>query len=341
MSDSTNFPLGRGCAWIAIAGWVIVVVLGIALIWFGFLRPSDDGQSAEAQASATAMVALVETLTGPTSTPLPPGMATPTTVATALPQSTATSQPVEVTMTPAEATAPASTDTPPAAAGTATTPPEPSAEPSVTAGSQGVNVRGGPGTNYNVVGYLNPGDKAPVTGQYGGWWQIVYDDAPGWVSGEIVTATDVEDVPEVQPPPAPTRPPVTATSVPPAPTAVPPTAAPPPATGTRGLVADDYQVEGAPGPYSVGSDIWFNMWITNNSGAPVDFVALGTWIQENGQFQKSWSYSQVPSDRQFVHRDHVYGNQIPAPGTYHLFLRICFADGECANLAGPVEVVVQ
>jgi hypothetical protein len=243
------------------------------------------------------------------------------------------------TTTPSEP----ATDTPPAA--TATTPPEPTVAPSITAGSQGVNVRGGPGTNYNILGYLNPGDQAVVTGQYGGWWQIVYNDAPGWVSGEIVTASGVENVPEVQPPPAPTRPPATATSAAPvAPTAPPPapaTATPPPAAGTRGLIADGYQVEGAPGPYSVGSDIWFNMWISNNSGAPVDFVALGTWIQENGQYQKSWSYSQIPADRQFVHRDHVYGHQITAAGTYHLFLRICFADGECANLAGPVEIVVQ
>lgn len=330
MSDSTDFQFGRGCAWVAVAGWFIVVVLGIALIWFGFLRPSDDGQSEEAQASATAMVALVETLTGPTPTPLPPGMATSTAAVTAILTPTATAE-------PATATAPPATDTP--AAATATTPPEPTATPSITAGSQGVNVRGGPGTNYNILGYLNPGDQAPVTGQYGGWWQVLYEDAPGWVYGEIVTVSNAENVPEVQPPTAPTRPPATATS--PAPTAAPPTATPPSAAGTRGLVADGYQVEGAPGPYSVGSDIWFNMWITNHSGAPVAFTALGTWIQENGQFQKSWTNSHVPSDRQFTHRDHIYAHQITAPGTYHLFLRICFTDGQCANLAGPVEIIVQ
>jgi hypothetical protein len=112
------------------------------------------------------------------------------------------------------------------------------------------------------------------------------------------------------------------------------------------LVVDGYQVEGAPGPYSVaglaeGQYIWFNIWISNHSGAPVEFVALGTWIQENGQFQKSFTYSEVSADRQFAHRDHIYEGQITAPGTYHLFLRICFADGECANLAGPVEIIAQ
>jgi uncharacterized protein YraI len=337
MRNSTDFQLGRGCAWIAVAGWVIVVVLGIILVWFGFLHPSNDGQSEEAQASATAMVALVQTLTQPTSTALPPGMVTPTAAVASPPLSTATAE-------PATATAPSATDTPLAATATATAAPEPTVTPGITAGSQGVNVRSGPGTNYSIIGSLDPGAQAPVTGKYGDWWQIQYNAAPGWVFGEIVTASNVENVPEVQPPPVPTRPPATAAPAPTAvpPTAVaPPTATPPPAAGTRGLVADGYQVEGAPGPYHVGQDIWFDMWITNKSGAPVEFVALGTWIQENGQYQKSWSYSEIPSDRQFTHRDHIYSNQITAPGTYHLFLRICFSDGQCADLAGPVEIIVQ
>jgi hypothetical protein len=331
MSDSLNFQTGRGCAWIAVAGWALVVIAGIALVWFGFLRPSDDGESTEAQASATAMAALVGTLTGPTGTPLPPGMSTPTAAATEVVLVTATSAPV--VETPAQA----ATNTPSPA--TATDAPQPTATPSVTAGGQGVNVRGGPGTNYGIVGFLNPGDQAPVTGQYDGWWQILYEDAPAWVSGEVVTAANTENVPEVQPPPAPTRPPATATS--PAPTAAPPTATPPPAADTRGLVADGYQVEGAPGPYSLGSDIWFNMWISNKSGAPVEFAALGTAVLENNQYQQSWSYSEIEPGQQFNWRDHLYGHHITSPGTYHLVLRVCFRDGQCADLAGPVEIIVQ
>jgi hypothetical protein len=333
MSDSTNFQLGRGCAWMAVAGWILVVIAGVALIWFGFLRSSDDDGSVEAQASATAMIALVETLTGPTGTPLPPGMATAAPPATAVSMVTAT--PLSATQTPAEP----ATATPQSATATATSAPEPTSTPSVTAGGQGVNVRGGPGTNYNVVGFLDPGAQAPVTGKYGDWWQIRYDDAAGWVLGELVTPSNTDNVPEVQPPPAPTLPPAPATAVPP--TAAPPTATPPPAANTRGLVADGYQVEGAPGPYSLGSNIWFNMWVSNKAGATVEFAALGTVVLENNQYQQSWTYSDIEPGGQLSWRDHLYSNHITAPGTYHLALRVCFRDGQCADLAGPVEIIVQ
>jgi len=199
-------------------------------------------------------------------------------------------------------------------------------------------VRGGPGTNYTLLGTLDPGAQAPVTGRYGSWWQISYNGTSGWVFGDIVTAANVESVPEVQPPPAPTAPPATAV-----PTAVPPTptVAPQPTADARGLVADSYQVEDAPGPYPLGSNIWFNMWVSNRSTASVEFTALGTWVQENGQFQMSWTNSAIQPHQQFDWRDHLYSNHITAAGTYHLYLRVCFADGVCANLAGPVEVVVQ
>jgi hypothetical protein len=189
-----------------------------------------------------------------------------------------------------------------------------------------------------VLGSLEPGAQAPVTGSYNDWWQILYDDATAWVFGEIVTAANTDNVPQVQPPPAPTQAPARATAVP---TAPPPTNAPPPAADTRGLVVDGYQVEGAPGPYAVGQDIWFNFWITNQSGAAVDYTALGTWIQENGEFQKSYVYSSLPAGQKFSHRDHLYEHQIPAPGTYNLYLAICFTEAECVKLSGPVSIVVE
>jgi hypothetical protein len=177
-----------------------------------------------------------------------------------------------------------------------------------------------------------------VTGSYGDWWQIQYNNGTAWVFGGIVTAANTDNVPQVQPPPAPTRAPATAAPVP---TAPPPTNTPPPAADTRGLVVDGYQVEGAPGPFAVGQDIWFNMWITNQSGVPVDYTALGTVVQENGQFQKSYTHSSFSVGQKFSHRDHLYAHQITTPGTYHLYLAVCFTDGACVNLAGPVQIVVQ
>jgi lipoprotein-anchoring transpeptidase ErfK/SrfK len=92
-------------------------------------------------------------------------------------------------------------------------PPTPTPNPSiVVTASGGANVRSGPGTVFERVGYLAAGARAPVIGRYADWWQIDYGGRPAWVYGGIVAASDVEGVPEVAPPPTP---------VPPAPTAIP------------------------------------------------------------------------------------------------------------------------
>ena len=106
----------------------------------------------------------------------------------------------------------------------------------------------------------------------------------------------------------------------------------------RGLVPDEYLVENAPGPYATGQSIWFNMWITNVSSGSVEYTALGTWVEETGQFQKSWTHSEIAAGQQFAWRDYI---RISNPGTYHLWLRICFSDGACFNMLGPVTVAIQ
>jgi uncharacterized protein YraI len=105
------------------------------------------------------------------------------------------------------------------------------------------NVRGGPGTNYHVVGGLAEGESAPVTGRNtdSSWWQINYQGSAAWIADSVVTANQAAfNAPVVSaPPPPPTNTPVppTATSPPP------PTAAPtnPPAPST-GLWADQTTV---------------------------------------------------------------------------------------------------
>jgi len=78
----------------------------------------------------------------------------------------------------------------------------------VVANSQ-VNVRGGPGTNYNIVGAADAGQHFPITGKNndGTWWQIDYNGQKGWVFGELVTAQNVQQVAIAQdilaPPPTP------------------------------------------------------------------------------------------------------------------------------------------
>ena len=96
------------------------------------------------------------------------------------------------------------TDEPPSSEPTSVPTTVPSAVETMVAGADGVNIRSGPGTNYERLGYLDPGVQAEVIGRYGDWWQIRYNDAPGWVFGELVTVSNADSVPQVEPPAAPT-----------------------------------------------------------------------------------------------------------------------------------------
>jgi uncharacterized protein YgiM (DUF1202 family) len=86
-----------------------------------------------------------------------------------------------------------------------------------------VNVRGGPGTNYPILGLLRAGDVAAVIGRSpdGAWWQILFPPntgGTGWVVGSYVqTNAAAGAVPVVAPPP----PPPTNTPPPPPPTNTP------------------------------------------------------------------------------------------------------------------------
>ncbi len=238
---------------------------------------------------------------------------------------------------PTPADPPPSPTSPPSAIATPTATPEPSATPTETVppsphvqvGENGANVRVGPGLNYDRRGYMEAGAEAPVTGRYGTWWEIEYLGAAGWVYGEIVSAFSTDDVPVVQPPPAPT-----ATPAPPTATPEPP----PPPPDFRGLVVNSYYVEGAPGPYGVNQMIWFNMDITNAGGGTVAYRYLGTWVEQTEQYQTSWANSKFKPGQHFTWRDHI---DIPAAGSYSLWMRICFTDGVCQNMAGPVGVTVH
>ena len=72
------------------------------------------------------------------------------------------------------------------------TPIPPTPTPYIVAGADGVNVRAGPATTYERLGYLDPGTQAPLTGREGDWWQIAYKDAPAWVYGPLVTPYNIE-----------------------------------------------------------------------------------------------------------------------------------------------------
>ncbi len=94
---------------------------------------------------------------------------------------------------------------PPVVAPTAGVPPVDVATPAPTPTRQpttatvtvlNLHVRGGPGTDYVVLGQVHTGDTFVVTGKTpsGSWLQIVYDDAPGWIYAEFVTTSGTLDV---------------------------------------------------------------------------------------------------------------------------------------------------
>jgi len=129
----------------------------------------------------------------------------------------------------------------------ATVTPTPTETPNIESTPMGVvrtdlNVRAGPGTQYEVVGRLAANTEVEIVGQNqaGSWWYIVYPDTPdghGWVAADYVPSTNSDTVPVVAPPtptPTPTETPTpvpTATDTPTpttTPTSVPATATPSP-----------------------------------------------------------------------------------------------------------------
>jgi len=71
-----------------------------------------------------------------------------------------------------------------------------------------INVRGGPGTYYPIIGLLLVGQQVPAKGRTSGgtWYMIYYPGVPGsvgWVSADLVNI-EAGSLPVVEPPPTPT-----------------------------------------------------------------------------------------------------------------------------------------
>ena len=67
---------------------------------------------------------------------------------------------------------------------------------SATVTATTLNVRSGPGTNYNIVGSLSKGDVVKVFGSKSGWWSLsssMNEGSGEWVSGEWVEISSVTD----------------------------------------------------------------------------------------------------------------------------------------------------
>jgi uncharacterized protein YgiM (DUF1202 family) len=94
-------------------------------------------------------------------------------------------------------------------------PPPPAAECILTAPDEDRNIRGGPGTDYEVVDVLRPNSTVQATGRNDDEFNFTwYQTSRGWIRFDTVSRTDAcVDLPVVDapPPPEPTTPPATAT----------------------------------------------------------------------------------------------------------------------------------
>lgn len=62
---------------------------------------------------------------------------------------------------------------------------------------ESLNVRLGPGTEYDVIGLVKEGEAVAVTGQTdNGWYQIDYQGTAGFVSGKYITVVEQEPASE-------------------------------------------------------------------------------------------------------------------------------------------------
>lgn len=84
-------------------------------------------------------------------------------------------------------------------------------KPLVTADQGKVNLRNGPGTNYEIVGTFLPGESLEIVGRNAdsSWWQVSVPEGVAWVAANVVTANNVDDsipVVELPLPPIPIEP---------------------------------------------------------------------------------------------------------------------------------------
>ncbi|MEM7130338.1 MAG: SH3 domain-containing protein [Chloroflexota bacterium] len=163
--------------------------------------------------------------------------------------------------------------------------------PLVTANG-GLNVRGGPSTEYPIIAGLTAGQSALVIGQnaQGDWWQIQLDSGQeGWVFGQLVSTTGNASGVGVAVN-IPTPPPTSTPLPPPTPTEVPPEQEEPsvpeeqpaPPTSGNDFVLIEKRLWGAEenggrwnGPSLIcGEKRQLHVYVLDTGGAPVNGVAI-------------------------------------------------------------------
>ena len=163
-----------------VLGWLLVVGVAVALIWYSFAN--EPTSSPPAGEENTVVTPSPQATASPTVPAVLPPTATPT----------ATPQPQSPSPTP-EPTA---------------IPPSPTPTPYIVAGVDGVNVRTGPDTSYEQIGYIDPDGQAEYLSTEDNWVQIRYEGEEAWVYGPLVTVFEAQET--EAPAPAETDTPATA-----------------------------------------------------------------------------------------------------------------------------------
>ncbi|MCC7360450.1 MAG: SH3 domain-containing protein [Anaerolineales bacterium] len=332
-------PLGM---LLAVFGLVLVGIVLLGLGIFAVMRLTAPAQVGGVTATTTTSSLPTQVVVIPTTTPQPTATDTPQ------PTATATEAPPTATNT-----APAATGTA-GAAGSST----PAADDTVVTIIQGANVRGGPGTNYDVIGGIKAGDTAPVIGMNAArtWYAIDFGSAlegRAWVSGQVATyAGDDADLPVIAAPPPP----------PPSPTPKPASnPAPGPVAGTHG-VSGQLTMCGGRLSFAVNERVCFVEWIKNTTAAPISYGVLGVIaVKSTGgtQFQTSWDAQGAASGLLWIDPGCVGptdrcngpwedGMRLPSAGSWRLSMQVCFSDfttclngGDWETLSAPITISVN
>ncbi len=144
-----------------------------------------------------------------------------------------------------------------------------------------LNVRSGPGVNFERVGKLQAGDQATIVGRSEtGWWQISFAGAPegtAWISGDYGEARNVDNVPLVAAPPTPT--PSGPTATPPPPTPEPSPTPPPVDFVVKGYRLWSNEENGGSGLNGSVTNCGYghniNVQVVDAAGNPLDGVVIG------------------------------------------------------------------
>ncbi len=132
-----------------------------------------------------------------------------------------------------------------------------------------LNLRTGPGTNYDRITVLGAGTQAPIIGRLGdnSWWQIRSGLTVGWVSAQFTSVYGIcTAVPVVNPPPSPTP---TGASPTPRASATPTPTATPTISPTPGRA--DLVISSIAGPSAVtlpSDSVTYAVTITNTGSGP-------------------------------------------------------------------------